>query len=1032
MVRQKSWLMGYCRLLPALLLIATLFMMVLAPAPKVFATDPSEICVPPHNDDTKVPSGWFSARFVNRATIEVTYTPNGNCVQPSSQSSAYIYGSVQFSSLVNGQLTDRDTADDQFEYVLRQNGGSSDEESRLDNFSGSLDDNGATNDAFGGQDRIISAGDLQSFLNEVEYTMGFEEDLVTANCEGVKNYNWILSDVPDNGIGMEWRCGVSTRNSDNGFRVGTFFSNLENFNITYGVVGEGDQTTIQHVSAGEQGSRTFQWCASFNRFIADGCNQGNLYIDTTPEVLGQIDTGIRNFDILRQGSSERVTVVVAGATNPSSVDTGSINDSQGAGEDDSCESDSGVLGWIMCPLVGILDSVVGWLDGTIQDQLIVDESLYGNSTDGGLFQSWQQIRNIAYIILIPIMLVMVIGTALGFEVFSAYTVKRALPRMVIAVIFITLSWYICVFLIDLFNVIGTGTLGIITSPFDGGASSLRDALINAQIIQAGGSGAETAASGAAALGLLAGGAFVGFATGVVTVGILLSTLFSAVLVLGVALLILVARQMFILGLLLIAPLAILAWIFPGNDKFWKIWWSSFSKLLMMFPLIMGIIGIGRVFGYVIGEAGVADSRNTIITTITVIAAYIIPFAAIPFAFKWVGGLFGNLAGMVNDREKGLLDRGKKKRAEKRAEGLSNFKAGTGTGFAQKNAFARRAGMGIGAGVGGGKGFLGYGDKGKARLDQMNRQNAVDQVMKNPAWNGVNQDDNALHAGVLLQDMSKADAIKELMKSKAQGGRGLEASEAQRAATAWGASGLGGRASAIAAAQQLVSTGTGYNDLNDMTQTLARAAGGNTSTATSMAGFANSETKKTGRHDLAPSFSTLSGLVADAQKGSQYGVDSGYTAKMDAAAAKTTESSSLYELLNGKPKSLENQARAHAKVLQAPAPTMPPPLAVGSTPQQAAAHKQATKVYQESSDARLNASAFFKEVKENLPNAKGGNRDVIMKMTNGEGEYVGLPQIVEAHDSVKTGRTRGTREETYGDLAKDRKRAYERPDPNNTT
>ena len=43
---------------------------------------------------------------------------------------------------------------------------------------------------------------------------------------------------------------------------------------------------------------------------------------------------------------------------------------------------------------------------------------------------WVRLRDIAYIILVPIMLVMVIGTALNIGPFDAYTVKKALPRMV--------------------------------------------------------------------------------------------------------------------------------------------------------------------------------------------------------------------------------------------------------------------------------------------------------------------------------------------------------------------------------------------------------------------------------------------------------------------------------------------------------------------------------------------------------------------------------------------------------------------------
>lgn len=338
------------------------------------------------------------------------------------------------------------------------------------------------------------------------------------------------------------------------------------------------------------------------------------------------------------------------------------------GEDDSCETNSGVLGWIMCPLSGLLDGAVSWLDDTIQGQLLVERERY---TNPGLFTAWKQVRNISYVILIPIMLIMVIGTALGFEVFSAYTIKRALPRMVIAVIFITLSWYICAFLIGFFNVLGTGILGIITSPFDETRTGLRGALELAGIVETGGSGLEDATSGLGLVGLIgvAGGAAI--LSGAVTLGIIMSTLFSAALVLLVVFFILVARQMFLLLLILAAPLAILAWIFPGNDKMWKLWWGSFWKLLMMFPLIMAIIGLGRVFASVIGSAAAVDNGNQIVTMLIIVAAYIIPYAAIPFTFKWVGGLFGNLAGMVNDRNRGLLDRSKKKRADIRERTREN-------------------------------------------------------------------------------------------------------------------------------------------------------------------------------------------------------------------------------------------------------------------------------------------------------------------------------------------------------------------------
>lgn len=350
-------------------------------------------------------------------------------------------------------------------------------------------------------------------------------------------------------------------------------------------------------------------------------------------------------------------------------------------EDNSCESAGGALGWIMCPIAGLLDSVVGFLDENIRELLYVNQDYFDTDEGSGtaLKKAWTQFRNIAYIILIPIMLVMVIGTALGFEVFSAYTIKKALPRMIIAIIFITLSWYICVFLVNFFNVIGGGLTNLVTAPFreinsvigEAGRSPLKGALDAAGITQRGNGWVQSVASGTTATTLGVVGTVGALATGIASLGIIMSTLATAALVLGAIFLLLVARQMIIIALALVAPLAILAWIFPGNDKLWKLWWGSFSKLLMLYPLITLLIGVGQVFAYVTGPARMGD--NQLITVIIIIAAFIMPFFFIPFAFKWAGGVFGNLAGMVNDRNRGVLDRLKKGRENMRGRHMSDAK-----------------------------------------------------------------------------------------------------------------------------------------------------------------------------------------------------------------------------------------------------------------------------------------------------------------------------------------------------------------------
>lgn len=312
----------------------------------------------------------------------------------------------------------------------------------------------------------------------------------------------------------------------------------------------------------------------------------------------------------------------------------------------SCEHNSGILSWITCAVIDLISSVFNWVDTQIQALLGVDREKY---TDDNMYKAWSAIRNIAFAVLVVIMLVMVIGTALGTQLFDAYTVKRAMPRMIIAIFYIALSWWINIFLIDLFNAIGNGTLGIMTSPW---ASISGDNVTFASLFQGG-----AAAAGASALGV---GAVLGI-TGAMFIlpgaaGILLSWIGTALLVIGIAFLVLVLRQMFIIVLTLFAPVAILAWIFPGNDKLWKLWWSSFSKLLMMFPLIMALIASGRIFSEVIGT-----TSEGVLSFIIKISAYVIPYALIPLTFKFAGGAFAAVTGMVNDRGKGAFDRLKNSR-----------------------------------------------------------------------------------------------------------------------------------------------------------------------------------------------------------------------------------------------------------------------------------------------------------------------------------------------------------------------------------
>lgn len=337
------------------------------------------------------------------------------------------------------------------------------------------------------------------------------------------------------------------------------------------------------------------------------------------------------------------------------------------GSEASCESIGG-FAWIFCPALKLMDAGVNFLDNQVISLLQVPRGYYAGNDS--LKATWERIRNIALILLVPIMLVMVISTALGFNFVDAYTIKKALPRAVAAVMFIVLSWWIMVFLLDITNELGTGILGLLTGAF-GGVKNLNLSSLfepGSGLLLSLGAGAAVAAGSTIFIILITS------AVGIQVVLIVLSLAFVTFLGLFIAFLVLVLRQMILITLILFAPLAILSWIFPNNNKLWKLWWESFSKLLLMFPIIMVIIAAGKIFATV-----AATTSTGIAGVIITIFAYIMPYFFIPATFKIAGGLFATLSGTINNKSKGLFDRQRNFRKKRfdhaKKEGWEAMRAG---------------------------------------------------------------------------------------------------------------------------------------------------------------------------------------------------------------------------------------------------------------------------------------------------------------------------------------------------------------------
>lgn len=352
--------------------------------------------------------------------------------------------------------------------------------------------------------------------------------------------------------------------------------------------------------------------------------------------------------------------------NPGGVPGGGAGDTTGD-IDTSCASWDLIdvinpLDWLSCSMLAGFETASKGLEDQINGMLCISEAdIFGAhntcassgsgvaGSDDAFHSAWNVFRILALGLLAIGGLVMIISQALGFEIFDAYTVKKTLPRILVAGIGITLSWQILEFFVTLSNALGIGIRSLIYAPF-------LHANIDTVILGggAGAIGGLFAIGGFAVLGALGLLSFVG----------------TALLAIVIAFFVLVIRSILVILLIIIAPVAIVAYILPNTEKYFKSWWEWLIKALMVFPIITAFIAIGHVFAALTSQKG-----DGTLTSVVAMTAYFAPYFLIPLTFRFAGGALSTIGGFANDRSRGGFDRIKKFRQGQAAKNMSNIQAG---------------------------------------------------------------------------------------------------------------------------------------------------------------------------------------------------------------------------------------------------------------------------------------------------------------------------------------------------------------------
>lgn len=325
----------------------------------------------------------------------------------------------------------------------------------------------------------------------------------------------------------------------------------------------------------------------------------------------------------------------------------------------SCTIDG--IGWMVCPLMNGIAEGMDFIFEKIRGFLVVTPMT--TDINNPVYRIWQVSRDLANVAFVIGFLIIIYNYIIGGGM-SGYEIRKIIPRLVIAAILINISYVICAVAVDISNIAGYGvnqlfeTVRESTLTGSVGGGEINWTSVTTWVLAGG--------TGAIAGGIVLNGAVGGAAAGLWF--LLAPFLLGAALVVMVTFLILAARQAIIILAIAIAPLAFAAYILPNTEKWFEKWRSLFFTMLVMFPAFAAVFGGAQLAGNLIIRMAAANGSIELI--ILGLGVMVAPLAITPLLLKLGGGVLNRIGGIINNKEKGMVDRYKNYNKER----LEDFRA----------------------------------------------------------------------------------------------------------------------------------------------------------------------------------------------------------------------------------------------------------------------------------------------------------------------------------------------------------------------
>lgn len=306
------------------------------------------------------------------------------------------------------------------------------------------------------------------------------------------------------------------------------------------------------------------------------------------------------------------------------------------------------IGWIICGpsrfIAQGMDKVYSWINGFLTVKPLTTD------TDSGLYKAWQIALGIANACFILAFLVIIYSQITSYGI-SNYEIKKMIPKLIIAAVLVNISYFICAIAVDVSNILGDSVQKALIDIRDTVTSYKASGGLDwsfenvTEYVLSGGTIGVAGIAGIATLASATGGSIVSL------VFLLLPALVAGILSVVVALAILAARQAIITVLIVISPLAFVAFLLPNTEKWFEKWRGLLTTMLLVFPMFSLLFG-----GSQLASALIIQNTDQLSVVILALFIQVAPLIITPFLIQFSGSLLGRFAGIVNNPNKGLVDR----------------------------------------------------------------------------------------------------------------------------------------------------------------------------------------------------------------------------------------------------------------------------------------------------------------------------------------------------------------------------------------